>query len=183
MTKVYTGIGARNTPSPVLNKIIYIAKDLAQQGWILRSGGSDGADTAFEDGCNLSKGEKQIYLPWKGFNSNSSNLYLDLKDDEFGIQTQAWDIAASVHPAWNKLKHGVRLLHTRNVFQILGWDLKSPTGMVVAWTSHGKEIGGTRTGLVLAKQYNIPIINLAVDEFKIPERKKLHCVWKGEKGE
>jgi hypothetical protein len=169
MTKVYTGIGARNTPSPVLNKIIYIAKELASKNWILRSGGADGADTAFEDGCNLSKGEKQIYLPWKGFNKSDSNLYLNLANR---AHMDAFEIAKSIHPAWNKLKYGAKLLHTRNVFQILGWDLKSPTGMVVAWTSHGKEIGGTRTALVLARQYNIPIINLAVDEFKIPEHLK-----------
>jgi hypothetical protein len=149
--------------------MVEIAQELAAKDWILRSGAADGADKAFEDGCNLYKGEKQIYLPWKGFNGSNSNLYLDLKDP---MHMQAYNIASKIHPAWGKLSHAGRKLHTRNVFQILGWDLKSPTGMVIAWTPYGKEVGGTRTVLVLAKQHNVPIINLAVDKFNVSEYTK-----------
>ena len=165
MPRIYTGIGSRETPAPVLENIIKIAGNLAKQGWILRSGHAEGADKAFEYGCNLASGEKQIYLPWKGFNDSDSNLYLNFKEDRSGIQKLAMEIASSVIPWWGKLRFGVKLLHTRNVFQVLGWDLKSPTNLVVAWTPFGKEVGGTRTALILAKDYNIPIINLAIDNF------------------
>jgi hypothetical protein len=50
------------------------------------------------------------------------------------------------------------MLHARNVYQILGEDLQSPSQFVISWTPGGCEIGGTRTALVLAKRRGIPTI-------------------------
>ena len=47
----YAGIGSRNTPKEVLDVFESIGKYLALQGFVLRSGGADGADRAFERGC------------------------------------------------------------------------------------------------------------------------------------
>jgi hypothetical protein len=74
----YTGIGSRQTPEPVLYCIRDLARKLAQQNWVLRSGGASGADAAFERGCDQAQGRKEIFLAWKGFNSNSSRLFLSL---------------------------------------------------------------------------------------------------------
>lgn len=46
----YTGIGARQTPPAMLATITAIASRLATLGWTCRTGGADGADTAFEVG-------------------------------------------------------------------------------------------------------------------------------------
>ena len=43
----YTGIGARTTPNDVLKDMTNIASNLEQSGFILRSGGANGADSAF----------------------------------------------------------------------------------------------------------------------------------------
>jgi predicted Rossmann fold nucleotide-binding protein DprA/Smf involved in DNA uptake len=51
--KIYCGIGSRQTPSMVLAKMIGIAQELAAKNWILRSGRAEGADKAFEHGCDL----------------------------------------------------------------------------------------------------------------------------------
>ena len=51
MSKIYTGIGSRNTPKEVLELMKTIGKYLGCLGYELRSGGADGADSAFESGC------------------------------------------------------------------------------------------------------------------------------------
>ena len=70
----YTGIGARNTPDKVLDLFTNIAKYLATKDFTLRSGAANGADSAFEKGCDISNGSKEIYLPWRGFNNSKSPL-------------------------------------------------------------------------------------------------------------
>jgi hypothetical protein len=155
--KKYAGIGSRETPQDVLSKMSNIAEHLAKLGWLLRSGGADGADLAFEVGCDNAQGQKEIFLPWKEFNKSASVLYTPSKD--------AFILASTIHPAWNNLSYGARKLHARNAHQVLGIELKDPVDIVVCWTQNGKEVGGTATALKLARQYKIRVINLAVEDF------------------
>ena len=67
-----------------------IARELATRGWLLRSGGSPGADSAFEQGCDEGHGRKEIFLPWQGFNGSESHLY--------DTPAEALAIAARHHP-------------------------------------------------------------------------------------
>ena len=57
----YTGVGSRKTPKDVLELMVKIAIKAAQNGYTLRSGGAEGADKAFEHGCDMVKGPKEIY--------------------------------------------------------------------------------------------------------------------------
>jgi hypothetical protein len=136
-----------------------IAHSLAEQGWLLRSGAADGADAAFEHGCDNAGGDKEIWLPWKGFNGSKSPLYLSALDAN--TQAKAYHIAMKIHPAWDRCSPAAKSLHARNVLQILGRDLNTPADRVTTWTPGGQWIGGTRTALVLADQYDIEIVNLA----------------------
>lgn len=43
----YTGIGSRQTPPEILKMMTKIATQLESKGWVLRSGGAEGADEAF----------------------------------------------------------------------------------------------------------------------------------------
>jgi len=152
MSKIYSGVGSRNVPPEIIEKIKQIAEFLALRGFTLRSGGADGCDYhGFETGCDLVKGKKEIYLPWKGFNGSKSQLL---------FPPEASEIAATIHPAWHKLKQGAQKLHSRNVCQCLGYDLKTPSAFLIAYTENGEEKGGTRTALVLAQRHNIPVYNL-----------------------
>ena len=65
--RYYTGVGSRKTPGAIFDLMGEIGRNLAIDGYVLRSGGASGADTAFEQGCDLHEGMKEIYLPWKGF--------------------------------------------------------------------------------------------------------------------
>lgn len=156
MNKFYTGIGSRSTPEEIIAEMISWGTLLAKKGYILRSGGADGADSAFEQGCDLVKGQKEIYLPWKGFNNNKSELYK--------VSKEALELASRIHPAWGQCSFGAKKLHGRNCYQVLGENLNSTSEFLICWTLDGKSKGGTRTAIELAKQNNIPVYNLAIQE-------------------
>lgn len=79
-------------PDDILDLMRAVAEELARHGMILRSGGADGADSAFEEGCRRVNGKMEIYLPWRGFNGNHSPLFL--------VGDDAMEVAAEHHPAW-----------------------------------------------------------------------------------
>jgi hypothetical protein len=145
MSKFYTGVGSRSTPSNILEVMTQLAKKLALDGWILRSGGAVGADRAFEDGAISVGGGRMIYYPR---DANEESI----------------DMASKIHPAWHKCSDYVKRLHARNCFQVLGGDLKTPSSFLVCWTPNGEDVGGTRTAIVLARKNNIEILNLGIVE-------------------
>ena len=161
MKKFYTGIGSRETPKEILDLMKQYAERLYELGYILRSGGADGADTAFEV---KAKGKKQIYLPWKGFNGRKSK--------RFNITDEAMELAEKLHSGWKYLKPGSKKLMARNCYQVLGEDLETPSDFVICWTSDGCEnhvnrtskTGGTGQAISLADLNDIPVYNLANQE-------------------
>jgi|TARA_B110000908_G_scaffold51961_1_gene63394 hypothetical protein len=150
----YAGIGARDTPQHVMVSMRNAASAMAHQGVTLRSGGADGADTAFEEGCQ--SGPKEIFLPWPSFNQS--------KRTDTGVKGQfpnrALEIAEHFHPAWDRLSDPVRTIMARNCYQLLGGDLQSPSLFVLCWTPGGKVTGGTGQALRIASAFNIPVFNL-----------------------
>ena len=151
---IYTGIGSRETPKDVLDLMIRMGHGFGGHGWILRSGGADGADSAFEQGCDKVNGPKEIYIPWKGFNGNSSALYT--------VSAEALAMASKIHPAWDKCSKGAKSLHARNMYQILGYDLKTPTSCVICYTVAGKGSGGTGQAIRLARHNDIPVFDIGL---------------------
>ncbi|QDJ96451.1 hypothetical protein Xoosp13_265 [Xanthomonas phage Xoo-sp13] len=133
-----------------------ISTFLESEGYILRSGGARGADRFFENGI-INPDNKRIYIIEQGFKGHQSPLY--------GVCDKALAIAKSVHPKWDSPKmlynncQGQRL-HGRNVYQILGKTLDTPSKFVICWTPGGLLTGGTATAIKLAKKYNVPCLNL-----------------------
>lgn len=151
----FAGIGSRETPIDIMKLMTEITIFLYGKGFILRSGGAGGADTAFEAGVPKDA-YKEIYLPWESFKGNSSKLY--------GVGHDAIDLAKKYHPAWERLGKYARRLIARNGYQVLGEDLNTPAKFVVCWTVGGKLKGGTAQALRIAKDYNIPVFNLGKDK-------------------
>lgn len=159
----YAGIGSRDAPPEALLAIKSTARKLAELGFTLRSGGANGADSAFEAGCDELSGKKEIYLPWKLFNSNQSRL--------FSTGSDALNLAAEFHPGWQYCKDPVRKLMARNCYQVLGLDLSTPVAFVVCWTLDGcetvetrtRKTGGTGLAISLASARGITVVNLAND--------------------
>ncbi|USV41097.1 hypothetical protein [Xanthomonas phage BUDD] len=124
---------------------------------ILVSGGADGADTAFEKGCNAVKGRKEIWLPEKGFNGRTSEF--------IGASKDAYIVAERYVGHWKNCKAWARAAHARNCHQVLGADLVTPVSFVIAWTPEGKLSGGTATALSIAMDKGIPILNLGTKDY------------------
>lgn len=164
----YSGVGSRRTPPAVLQLMREVASDLAGLGYILRSGGADGADMACEEGCDAAGGPKEIFLPWPGFQGR----YPDAKASTFLPTPESFELAATLHPAWSNLSRGPRALHARNSLQILGLDLATPSAFVLCWTPDGAQTvqetnsktGGTGTAIRLASLRGVPVFNLARDD-------------------
>jgi hypothetical protein len=138
VVRFYAGIGSRSTPPEVQGYMTALAAWLGSVGYTLRSGGAQGADTAFE----LGAATKEIY---KGFDST----------------LESESVAAGIHPAWHAVGSYARRLHGRSVNIILGKNLDSPVDFVVCYTPNAQKVGGTRTGIVCAEQAGIPVFNLA----------------------
>lgn len=132
--------------------MVLLGRELARRGWLLRSGGSPGADTAFEKSCDLGGGAKEIYLPWRGFNGSDSPL--------FETPAAAAELARKIHPGLNRRSTSTQKLRARNVCQILGASLNEPSHLVIAWTENAVPSGGSATVLRVAKERGIPVINL-----------------------
>ena len=160
MSKLYyAGIGSRESPSEILIIMTKLGQLLAEKRWILRSGGADGADKAFETGCDLGKGEKEIFLPWKKFNDNPSSLYFKSKEISEEIKLKAFALAEQYHPVWNDLSYGAKCLHARNGLQVLGRDLQTPVSLVLFWSKYVSK-GGTSQAIRIATTRDIPVFNV-----------------------
>lgn len=161
----YAGIGSRSTPDDVLELMMRLAAWLGGRGWTLRSGGAEGADTAFYTGTGTLWGSSasaaEIFLPWPGFNGLSS---------PYSTPTlEAHRIAERYHPSWHQLTRGSRALHARNAHQVLGANLRMSSAFVVCWTPDAVDgverltsfrTGGTGQAIRIATGYGVPVFNL-----------------------
>lgn len=154
----YAGIGSRTTPADIITVMEDFAYAVAYDA-LLRSGGAGGADLAFEFGAVMGGGQREIYLPWEGFNGS--------KDGCLNAPTQAAiELAEHYHPGWRYLKQGAKKLIARNGHQILGKKLDDPVDMVVCWTPDGSldgtgpKSGGTGQALRIAADRDIDVFNL-----------------------
>ena len=177
--KAYAGVGSRSCPEDVCRLFANFAYVLAKEGWRLRSGAAEGADSAFEQGVDhylrrakeeeapAAREAKAIFLPWDGFEAKSGSPRTFEKAGACRAPPDARKIAARYHPAWNRLSEGARKLHTRNVGQVLGADGQSPASFLVCWTPDGcaspEEIseatGGTGQALRIAADWGVPVFN------------------------
>ncbi|MDE2976767.1 MAG: hypothetical protein OXU63_04520 [Acidobacteriota bacterium] len=150
----YAGIGARATPAAVLADMTVIAGWLARTGWRLSSGGADGADTAFAKGAPA--GQRTVWLPWRGYNGHRGPDCRVLSAAELSA---CMEIAAPLHPAWERCSPAVRKLHARNA-AVLGLTQDRPVDAVVAFTAEGRIEGGTGMAIRIAEARGIPVFNL-----------------------
>ena len=155
---IIAGIGSRQTPTPVLRVFESFAKMASPKVWF-RSGHADGADYAFEKGA---KEKCLVYLPWKGFNSECPLLGQASSLDR--LDAEAFRIVLQHEPYAADVSRAIQLLKCRNVFQILGQDLKTLSDLVICWTPNGETVGGTGLALKIARDHYIPVINVGAFE-------------------
>ena len=144
-------VAARKVKAKARKKMLVYMVTLPKNTTII-DGGAKGADEAFKEGA----GElKEILRP---------------KD----VTKEAIELARSFHPAWHNCNNYVRELHGRNAQIILGKGLITPVKFVISWTIGGKNIGGTKLGMDIAKANGIDVFNVYnIDELKGFEEKYL----------
>jgi hypothetical protein len=156
--KAYAGIGSRETPKDVCLYMTAIAKRLAKLGYSCYSGGAEGSDSAFERGAIVNR---KIFLPWDGFNKkNISNLNKLHGEDSYLVPEFNSDLVRKYHPKPDALSDAGWKFMSRNSYQVLGPDLKSPVDFVLCWTKDGKASGGTGQAIRIAIDHRIPVFNL-----------------------
>lgn len=153
----YAGIGSRETPPDTLETMERIGTALAIRGFVLRSGGADGADRSFETGCDAVRGPKEIFLPWEGFNGR----YVSVGTYVPRFTHRLIQIANTIENT-DRYSQGVQKLKWRNVCQVLGrTPEESPqSSFVICYHNVTKLKGGTRFAMALARSYDIPVWNL-----------------------
>ena len=155
----YTGVGNRYIPDEVYRRIFNISNRLDKLGLLLATGDAIGSDHAFASGSS----HKEIFHPtwYTGIMTDSSHIITDPK-----VLDEMRRIAKEYHPGWNGLSFKVRELHARNVPQVLGKNLDTPSKFLLCYTRDGatktttKDTGGTGQAIRVAVAHDIPVINL-----------------------
>jgi len=148
-----------------------VGRLLGKKGWTLRSGGAEGADSAFERGADDARGQKEIYLPKARFFGRTDGIDASRLDQH----RRALQIAEEHHPNWAALSFVARLLMARNCHQVLGEDLQAPSRFVLCWAPSpvvdqaGRVIdtrGGTGQAVRIAVANGIPVFHLGRPEHR-----------------
>jgi predicted NAD-dependent protein-ADP-ribosyltransferase YbiA (DUF1768 family)/alkylated DNA repair dioxygenase AlkB len=160
---MYAGVGSRSLgrSRPLARIATALAMRLERAGYGLASGGADGADRAFEKGVALAE-NKQIFRPGYDATKKLPDGYVVLDGPIVG---QAAAVAGLVTSGWDVMSGPGRDLHTRNVFQVLGRDMKSPVEFVLAIPSvNDTRTTGTRQTMAIAAANGIPVFDLTTRE-------------------
>ncbi len=197
-TMVYAGIGSRETPIDIMQKMNEISKWLEAKGYLLNSGNANGADKAFEGigmkydiATGLPVRNKQVNGKWVSTDKNgniipASNIkfykpkhkvnnknIFTAKDANDKVRT----IAKEIHPAGSKLSGYALDLHARNTFQIFGKNLDKPVDFVIFYTEESdnplQPKGGTGQAIEMARRKGIPTVNMMDTNWKEQMRKIL----------
>ena len=150
----YAGIGHRNTPEKVRDMMTNIGSQLAQMGFILRSGNAIGADQAWEE--EVTRKMKEIFI----INRKHSC--------PFGIipkfTQEQWDFVIRHYhggeTAFIKQSEYVQQLFLRNLNILCGKDLDDKVDFVAYWHEGEHCDGGTGHTVAMAKTLGIPCFNI-----------------------
>lgn len=151
MKKYYAGIGARATPLEFLDKMTHYAGILEDLGYILRSGGAQGADQAFEDGVK-NKENLEIFTPKMLENTQKYDNFYEI----------AAKYALCDDNIFKKWKLYVQKLFARNMMIILGPGNNEKVDFVACWSpvdDYADASGGTPHGIRCALDHEIPVFN------------------------
>lgn len=160
--KRFTGVGSRETPDDTSDDIVDVCRFLMRREYLMATGDAIGADQMFFETYPLGYKERYAPLGRRYYKQDS----IIVPSDEQGYKL-AESIAGKCHPAWKWMKErSYKELHIRNVFQVLGRDLSTPSEFLVVWTPDGAELltgkktGGTGQAIRIAKMFGIPVFNL-----------------------
>jgi O-acetyl-ADP-ribose deacetylase (regulator of RNase III) len=151
----FAGVGARETPEPVLGLMREVGGLLSDAGWALRTGEAVGADSAFREGVEATGKTGEIF---------TIKPRPDIPGSVFDLRPVHLRMLNSVHPKPEALSPVGRKLMARNGSQVFGTDFREPSDLVICWTVGGKGGGGTGQAIRLARSVGIPVLDLGLPE-------------------
>lgn len=160
LLRYYAGIGSRTITSEERQKILIIAKKLADSGFVVYSGNAEGSDITFQLG---SEKKCVLLLPWKKFNQKMYDVNNSLDQYEVGKSDEGQSMIDKYHPSPKSLSYGGRLMMARNWYQIQGFDKYPRVEFVICCANRddsGKIIGGTGQACRIAEDFGLPVFNI-----------------------
>ncbi len=167
MSMKYAGIGYISTPEKVREQMTTIGSQLAEMGFVLRSGNTIGAEQAWEE--LVPENKKEIMVPQTKPNC-PHGIVPDfiMEQSEFVIEHYHKTYSDSFH----KNNAYVQYLHLRNLNILYGKDLNDPVDFVVYWNAGDSLMGNVAHIVSMANELKIPCFNIwnqedqqAMDEF------------------
>lgn len=169
---VYAGIGSRETPQNILDKMKEVASLLSSKKYELRSGGAKGADSAFEEGVQNDKSTKYnntTIFYTKDATDTTRKIASEMHPNIEAMKESVYKKAIANGKSESEAKNSAQYAHdlqARNTNQIFGDNLDTPVDFVLAWTKDGKDTGGTGQAIRMAEAKGIPVINMYNDDWK-----------------
>lgn len=166
----FTLVGNRDAPVEAVQRGTHIALKLIEMGFKGRSGGADGMDSCLTRAVSiLRQPDNEIYIPKQPFKGlRHGDLGRTVIDaSQLANYDEARAIAEQLVPHWHNCDDFSRAAHTRNVYEVLGVDLATPSKFLVCYAktnSLGVVVGGTASAVQLALQLQIPVFNFYVEE-------------------
>lgn len=163
----YAGIGSRSITEKETETIIKIANKLSKK-FILFSGNSEGSDIAFERGSN---NRCVLFLPWTSFNAEKYQLINCLDSYVLG-KSEIGNKSIDRYYPNQSIKYGVKMMMSRNYHQVMGYNEYPKVSFLICCAnenSNGDVEGGTGHVVRIARDHNVPVINIRIKGW----RKKL----------
>lgn len=146
---IFTGVGAIIIPSSIFKILYDIGIQLMADNWICRTGTAMGSDMAFRESYMAKLNNMEVYAA------------KDIISNAFNNAELARNIVRNYHPCYDRIQSEyAKALLARNVYQVLGSDLNTPSEIVFCYTDNGETVGGTSIAIRIAQHYDIPIVNL-----------------------
>lgn len=173
--KYWTGIGSREVSDEIATLQIAIGENMAKRGYILLSGGAGGSDENFLKGvCNVDATLAEVWWPWHNFRMDEIDF--DTSGVTYEVPSKYMSQVAAVYyeesgimPWFGNMKQGAQKLHGRNYNQIFSGQ-STPASRVVIYAApenaKGEIKGGTRSGVLIARNEGVPTYNITIPEQK-----------------
>lgn len=174
--KTFTLVGSRETPKDIYLLMRELAQLLLSFGWDGYSGASGFADKQLEQAYfynyyrNIAQGTIYCFMPWGHFDSlfKFQEKVVYYNTPMLPDYDRAKVIAKEHYDKYNdydKLGVGAKSMMNRNVYQVLGPELKHKTDITIYWAkpATSKNMvcqGGTNLAVALSEHYQVPTINL-----------------------
>lgn len=151
MSSSYAVIGNYQSDKRRVEALTEAVKLMTKNRWILRTGGTKGAEEIAEKICDQFGGKKEVYLPYASYNGNQSPLY------DLGKDLEAESMFYKFLYTWKLLNNKTKQLLRRHAYVLFGKNLDDPVRFVIGLSKNSE------TGMhifELAWRNSIPVFDL-----------------------